>query len=348
MLSVCLLTLLLQGCYVLHVTEGQMSVMRKREPIAKVIADPVTKPAVKERLERVVAIREFAVSGLGLPDNGSYRNYADLGRPYVVWNVFAAPEFSVEPRQWCFPIAGCVAYRGYFNQRKAEKFALGLESKGYDVFVGGVAAYSTLGHFDDPVLSTMIGWSDVQLGAIIFHELSHQLIYVPGDSSFNEAFASVVEDEGVRRWLEKEGRAGEEKAFEAQRRRYLEFAKLFVGARERLARIYASEAPPEKMRADKNAEFARLTAEYQKLRQQWGGRGAFDPWVDKGLNNAHLVSVATYQDCVPGLQRLLADANGNLANFYDRVRALTRLELAERHREVCADAGAAITQDPEP
>jgi predicted aminopeptidase len=345
LLSVCSLVLLLQGCYLVHVSEGQMSVMRKRQPIARVIADPSTQPTVKARLESVVAIRDFAISDLGLPDNGSYRNYADVGRPYVVWNVFAAPEFSVEPRRWCFPIAGCVAYRGYFNQQKAEKFALGLEARGYDVFVGGVAAYSTLGHFDDPVLNTMIGWSDVQLAAIIFHELSHQLIYVAGDSSFNEAFASVVEEEGVRRWLDRQGRAAELDNFESLRRRYLEFAMLFVGARERLARVYASGEPPERMRADKAAEFARLTAEYQQLRRHWDGRGSFDPWLAKGLNNAHLVSVATYQDCMPGFARLLAESKGDLATFYDRVRALTRLDLAGRHREVCEDSGVAVTKD---
>ena len=154
----------------------------------------------------MTSIRDFASHELALPDNGSYRSYADVGRPYVVWNVVAAPEFSVEPKRWCYPVVGCVAYRGYFVEDRARRFAAGLPAKGFDVMVGGVAAYSTLGHFDDPILNTMMGWNDVELAAIIFHELTHQLLYVPNDASFNEALATTVEDEGVRRWLKQQGR----------------------------------------------------------------------------------------------------------------------------------------------
>jgi len=197
---------LLGGCYLLQSAAGQWQVLSKRRPISRVIANPATPAQVRSQLEAVAQIREFASRCLGLPDNGSYRSYADLGRRYVVWNVVAAPEFSVDPKEWCYPIVGCVAYRGYFVERRARRFAEQLRRRGFDVTVDGVAAYSTLGHFDDPILNTMLGWSDVELASIIFHELTHQMIYVPNDADFNEALAVTVEEEGVRRWLESQGR----------------------------------------------------------------------------------------------------------------------------------------------
>lgn len=325
----------LSGCYLAHTARGQLSLMVKREPISQVIASSATPAPVKTQLERVLAIRSFAVSELGLPDNGSYRSYADLGRPFVVWNVFAAPEFSIEPRHWCFPIAGCVAYRGYFSEPKARAFAARLDRDGYDVYVGGVAAYSTLGHFDDPVLNTMIGWSDVQLAAIIFHELSHQLLYVPDDSSFNEGFASVVEDEGVRRWLSAQGRSADLAAFHQQRDRYVEFVALVADARARLAALYASGAVPEEMSARKQRVLDELAQTHARLKLEWGGRSAFDRWFSEGVNNAHLVSVATYEDCVPRIEAVLAATAGDLGEFYRRMRGIARLEPAARSARAC-------------
>ena len=180
--------------------------LSKREPIGRVIDDPSTPPALRAKLQEVTEIRDFASRDLSLPDNGSYRSYADVGRPYVVWNVVAAPEFSLNPRRWCYPIVGCVAYRGYFHETKARSYAAKLRGEGLDVSVGGVAAYSTLGHFSDPILNTMMGWDDVELASIVFHELTHQLLYARNDSSFNEALATTVEEEGVRRWLLHQGR----------------------------------------------------------------------------------------------------------------------------------------------
>ena len=191
----------LTGCYLMQAASGQMEIASKREPIAAVLADTSTPAQLRTRLEYVAAARDFASRELGLPDNESYRSYADLGRPFVVWNVFAAPEFSVEPRRWCFPIAGCVVYRGYFSEAAAQRYARRLRRHGDDAAVGGVAAYSTLGHFKDPVLSTMLGWSDAQLAGTLFHELAHQVVYVPGDSEFNESFATVVEEARLERWL---------------------------------------------------------------------------------------------------------------------------------------------------
>jgi len=330
------ITLVLPGCYLAHTARGQWNVMAKRQPIAEVIAKPATTPPVKAQLERVVAIREFAVRELALPDNGSYRSYADVGRPFVVWNVVAAPEFSVRPKQWCFPIAGCVAYRGYFNEAKARKFASGLQRQGFDTSIGGVAAYSTLGHFDDPVLNTMLGWSDVQLAAIVFHELSHQLLYVPGDSSFNEGFASVVEGEGVRRWLVSQGRERDLQAYRDQQHRYVQFVKLLDKTRTELEKLYASGIEASEMRTQKQAVFARLAQEHAALKQQWGGRSSFDKWFAEGVNNAHLVSVATYEECVPGIEAVLAASGGDLKDFYARMRQISALDTSARRERACA------------
>ncbi len=326
----------LVGCYLVHAARGQWQLLARREPIAAVVTDPATPAPLKSQLESVVEIREFSVRELGLPDNGSYRSYADVGRQFVVWNVFAAPEFSVEPRRWCFPVSGCVTYRGYFSERKARDFAVRLARQGYDVHVAGVPAYSTLGHFDDPVLNTMMGWSDVQLAAIIFHELAHQLLYVPSDSPFNEAFAAIVEDEGVRRWLERAGRNTELEAYRKHRQDYLQIARLFEAARRRLRAVYAQESPAAPMRREKQAVFAQLRRDYESLPRSAGRRVPFDAWFESGLNNAHLVSVATYQDCVPALRGLLYQSGNDLAGFYARARDLAGKQAGPQRQQLCA------------
>lgn len=328
------------GCYLLQSAEGQLSLMSKREPITRVIEKPGTSPKLRAQLQSVTAIRNFASRELGLPDNGSYRKYADIGRPYVVWNVVAAPEFSVEPKKWCFPIVGCVAYRGYFAEAGARHFAAGLHAQGYDVVVGGVAAYSTLGHFDDPILSTMVNWDDVELAAIIFHELTHQLLYVCNDASFNEALATTVEEEGVRRWLQSQGREQDLAQHLLQQKRYLQVIALFTATRERLRAVYASGLPPPAMRERKREQFAALRESYAALREQWGGHAPFDAWVAQDINNAHLASIATYYACVPGFERELKAAGGNLPAFYRRVRRLAKLDQAPRDLLLCGTSAA--------
>ena len=330
-----LAALAVSGCYYFQTVEGQIAVLLKREPIARVIAQPSTRPALRAQLQQVTAIRDFASRVLALPDNGSYRSYADVGRRYVVWNVFAAPEFSVQPKQWCYPIAGCVAYRGYFKQHAAESYAAHLRTDGMDVDVGGVAAYSTLGHFDDPILNTMLGWNDTELAAIIFHELTHQLIYVPDDSSFNEALATMVEEEGVRRWLTQRGRAKDLARYELERRRVLQVVDLLNATREELRALYASGAPAALMRKEKQEKFAALRAAFAGLEAGWGGDGPFDAWFHDELNNASLVSIATYYRCVPGFQRELAQAGGDLPAFYRRARELAKLKKAQREALLC-------------
>lgn len=323
------------GCYVLQSVQGQLALMSKRRSIARLIEAPSTPRALRSRLEAVAVIRDFASRELGLPDNGSYRSYADIGRPYVVWNVVAAPEFSVDAKQWCYPIVGCVAYRGYFAESRARRFAARLGGAGFDVTVGGVAAYSTLGHFDDPVLNTMMGWNDVELAGIIFHELTHQLLYVADDSSFNEALATVVEEEGVRRWLSSQGRSADLRRHLVRQQRYREIVGLLNATRNELRTVYAAGLGAAQMRERKRAAFASLHAALAALKARWGADAPLDGWAAGDLNNAYLASVATYYSCVPGFERELTAVGGDLPAFYARARALARLDRARRDAAVC-------------
>jgi predicted aminopeptidase len=330
----------LASCYLVQVAAGQQDVMSRSEPIDELLADPGTPQATRERLELARQARQFAVDELALPDGRSYRRYADLGRPYAVWNVVAADEFSTEPRRWCYPVAGCVSYRGYFEETSAHAAARRLSARGDDVTVGGVATYSTLGRFPDPLFNTMLGWQESRLVGTIFHELAHERLYVPGDSEFNEAFAGVVEAEGVRRWFTARGRAAELDAYRASAAREAEFAALLREARGRLSALYASGLPADEIRVEKQREFGRLKFDYERLKSRWGGRAGYDAWFARVLNNAHLAAVATYHDCVPGLRREL-EAAGSLPAFYERAEALAKLSVAERHAAVCTGESAA-------
>lgn len=332
-----LLTVSSGGCYLLQSVQGQLSLMSKRQPITRVIDDGTTPAALRAQLAAVAAIRNFASRELGLPDNGSYRSYADVGRRYVVWSVVAAPEFSVEPKNWCYPVVGCVAYRGYFTEHAARRFAERLRGQDFDVAVGGVAAYSTLGHFDDPVLNTMMGWKDVELAAIIFHELTHQLLYVPNDSSFNEALATTLEQEGVRRWLDSQDRGADLADHLVQQARYAKIVDLLNSTRAKLRALYASGLARGPMRERKRAAFADLGVSFARLKQESGGHAPFESWFEEGLNNAHLASVATYFACVPGFERELEAVGGNLAAFYARVRELAKLDRKTRAAIVCGE-----------
>jgi len=333
----------LSGCYLLQAAAGQADVLARSEPIEQAAADPRATPEVRARLELAQQAREFAVCELGLPDGRSFRRYADLGRPYAVWNVVATPEFSVTPRRWCFPVAGCVDYRGYFDPARAQALAQGLARRGDDATVGGVATYSTLGRLPDPVFNTMLGWSETRFVGTIFHELAHERLYVPGASEFNEAFASVVEQDGVRRWLAARGRPAELDAYERKLAREVEFAALLRAARDRLAALYASGEAAAGMRIAKQREFGRLKFEYSELRSRWGGDSAYDGWFARVLNNAHLASVATYHDCVPGLQAELAAA-GSLPAFYERAAQLGALPTPEWRAAVCTVPAARATE----
>ena len=326
--------LALNGCYVLQAASGQAEVIRRSEPIADVLADPSTPAKTKARLQLVEAARAFAIDELALHDGKSYRKYADMGRPYVVHNVVATPEFAVEPRRWCFPITGCIAYRGYFNEARARSYGRKLSLRGYDVSVDGVPTYSTLGRLPDPVFGSMLGWRDTRLVGTIFHELAHERLYVAGDSEFSEAFASVVEREGLRRWLLARGDVAGLERVAASAAREAAFAALLRSARERLEQLYASGADAGTLRLEKQREFGRLKFEYSLLRARWKDYPGYDAWFARTLNNAHLAAVATYHDCVPGLRREL-EAAGSLPAFYARAIELAELPLQERRAAVC-------------
>jgi len=328
----------LPGCgslYLLQAARGQAQILADRRPIPEVVADPKTPAAVRDTLTEVSAARDFATHELGLPDNRSYRLYADIGRPYVVWNVVAAAEFSVSPKVWCFPIAGCVPYRGYFHQKAAQSYADKLDTVGYDTVVEGVPAYSTLGHFDDPILNTMLPYGRDQLAAIIFHELAHQLIYVANDSAFNEAFASTVEETGLARWLAAKGRPADIEKFRVSEARSRQFSDLLRRARLDLAKLYASKLPPDAMRAAKQARLAALGDAIRATEKRLGKQSGYGAWVAKGFNNAELASIATYENCEPGFVRLLAQQDNDLPRFYAAVRALAKQPRAERDAQVC-------------
>ena len=339
LLLVAILFAALPGCgtlYVMQAANGQFHVMRARKPIDKVVADPRTPPTVRDRLKEVRAARDFATRELKLPDNRSYRTYADLHRPYVVWNVVAAPEFSVHPKQWCFPVAGCVAYRGYFAEKRARAFAADLAKRGFDVTLDGVPAYSTLGRFADPVLSTMLRYGPDELAAIVFHELAHQLLYVQDDSQFNEAFAVTVENAGLERWLTLNGHADRIQHYREYSAREREFVELFARTRAQLARLYASGLPSAQVREEKASTFAALATAIRELEQRQGVRPPlYEEWLTEGLNNARLASVATYFDCVPGFERLLAEHDNDLTWFYTAARELASLPIAARHEKLC-------------
>ncbi len=331
------------GCGVLYLAQaakGQMQIVAKRRPIETVLRDPQVDAALKTRLERVRAARAFAVRELGLPDNASYTTYADVQREYVTWSVVATPEFSVDAHEWCFPIAGCVAYRGYFREAAAEKFAAKMRAQGFDTVIGGVPAYSTLGKFKDPVLSTMMSYGDDELAGILFHELSHQVVYIPDDSRFNEAFAVTVERAGLARWLKSLGREGELAKLLRRREIQAEGMRILGRYRDELKAVYASGIPADRMRALKAEVFARLVDEVKARDARGGIKSGFGQALEGTPNNARLSSFATYYDCVPGFERVLEQQRGDLPRFYAAVRELAQLPSATRRVALCMEGDA--------
>jgi predicted aminopeptidase len=328
-------SLSLGGCtalgYYAQAAHGQLSLLAEARPIDEWLADAQTPQMLKAKLREVQRIRRFAVRELALPDNRSYTRYARLERRFVLWNVVAAPPLSLQAKQWCFPVAGCVNYRGYYHREAALDYAAQLRRDGDDVQVLGVPAYSTLGWFDDPVISTFIHYPDAELARLIFHELAHQKLYVKDDSEFNESFATAVESAGVARWLQAQGDEGQAQAYRLYEERKRDFLDLLLRHRAQLALIYAADLDTEEKLRRKAAVFDALRADYQVLKQRWGGYAGYDRWFALPLSNAHLALVATYHDLVPGFQALLRQSPDFL-RFYQKVSALGALDKAARHR----------------
>ena len=330
-----LLILPVLGCanfgYYSQAINGQLEVAVRTRAIDDMLADPAVDATLKQKLAAVLQIRDFATRELGLPDNHSYRAYADLKRPYVLWNVFATPELSLKPKEWCFVVAGCNGYRGYFSEKSAEKFAEKLRADGHDVHVGGVTAYSTLGWFRDPMFNTIIDRPAPDIAGLIFHELAHQRVYAQGDTAFNESFAVAVELEGMRRWLQAKASPDEYERYEARIKRREEFAALALKHRDRLEMLYESGVSVADKRAGKMQIFAELRAEYQQMKaERWGGYAGYDGWFGQALNNAHLVSLGMYHRHVPAFQALLARHHGNLRAFYGAVEQIGQMPAIER------------------
>ncbi|HCE09823.1 MAG TPA: aminopeptidase [Oxalobacteraceae bacterium] len=319
--------------YYAQAAHGQISLLAEARPIDDWLADPVVNVKLKIKLAKAQEMRRFAARELGLPDNGSYKTYADLKRRYVLWNVVATPELSLKPLQWCFPIAGCVNYRGYYDREAAQEYGAELRHEGYDVQVAGVAAYSTLGWFNDPFLSTFMHYPDGELARLVFHELAHQVLYVQDDSQFNESFATAVEEAGVERWMLLQADPKMRVAYAVYEGRKHDFLALLLKYRKRLEANYARDVSDAEKRQQKAVIFQALKDEYQTLKVSWGGYRGYDRWFAAPLSNAHLASIATYHDLVPGFRALLAREK-TFPAFYAAVKKLAQLDKAERHRRL--------------
>lgn len=321
----------LSGCgYYLQAVGGHLELSRKAQPVDRLLADPQTSVALRERLELAQRALDFAHEELLLPDNGSYRRYADLDRPHVVWNVVAAPEFALVPVEWCFPVAGCLPYRGYFREEAARSFAARLATDGHHVYVGGVSAYSTLGRFADPLLNTMLAWPPADFVALLFHELAHQLVYVRDDAAFNEGFATFVEREGLRRFLLREGREVELQAREQALGRREAVLGLLLALRSELEALYAQPLPDDEKRLRRAALIDRTHADYQVLAVGWESGPRYAHLLPPDLNNATLLAIATYEDRVPAFAELLREHGNDLVPFFAAVRDLAALPGHER------------------
>jgi predicted aminopeptidase len=327
---------ILWGCQTAHyysqAIDGQCRILLKRQPISTILDDSESPQSLRERLMFILKVREFAESELQLPVNNHYLTYVDLKRPFVLWNVVAAPEFSLTPKTWCYPVAGCAAYRGYFAETNARQYADRLTKQGYDVYVGGVTAYSTLGWFDDPVLSTFIRFSEARTAGLIFHELAHQILYVKDDTAFNESFATLVEQEGLRRWQHASGSERIYSEYLQQHRRREEFIQLIMRYRQRLELLYQTDLAPAEKRTNKKTIFSELRNEYNYLKTKQIGLSAYDVWMNQSLNNAKISSVVAYNDFLPAFQKMLTQNMGELDQFFKACRQLTQKNKDERHQ----------------
>ena len=320
------------GCatlgYYAHLASGEMAVLRARVPIERLIADPDIDPALRTRLQVALRARAFASDTLKLPRNKSYTTYADLHRPFVMWNVFATPALSLQPVERCFLFSGCVAYQGFYHHDRAEALAEKLRQQGDDVWVGGVAAYSTLGHFADPLLSTMNRWSDDEMIGTIFHELAHQQFYVKGHTVFNESFATFVQREGLRKW-HADNHLSPSDPGDAKRQK--QFTELALATREKLKALYASDVADAVKRERKAQIFADMRRHYRHLRDtQWHGHPGYDHWFDTPPNNAKLLPFGLYNRGVPAFAALFKRCGGDWTRFYAAVRKIGGEPEAQR------------------
>lgn len=327
--------------------QGHARLLQAARPLDEWIANESTPAPLRARLQLAQRARHFAVQELGLPDNASYRSYADLGRSAAVWNVVAAPPYALELHRWCFPFTGCIGYRGYFQEADAQAEGARLAAQGLEVDVYGVPAYSTLGYLDwaggDPLLNTFIGWPEGEFVRLLFHELAHQVVYAQGDTLFNESFATAVERLGTERWLATQARPEVRQAFAASEERRQAFRALTRATRARLAEIYEQNKAPahdsQALNAMKSGAMQDFRAQYAVLRERWLAQGArvegYDRWVAQA-NNASFAAQAAYDAWVPAFEALFAQQGQRWDAFYDAVRHLAALPQDERHARLRA------------
>lgn len=343
-LSVALSLALLGGCaqlgYLGQAVGGHLDLLARARPVDEWLPDPALQPGLAERLRLSQQMREFASRELALPDNASYRRYAELGRAAVVWNVVAAPELGLRLKTWCYPVMGCAGYRGYFKQAEAEAMAAQLRGEGWEVAVYPVPAYSSLGWSNwiggDPLLNTFIRYPEPELAGMIFHELAHQQLYVADDTAFNEGYASTVEQLGIQAWLAQRGplAAAEQDAYRGRQQRRAEFQALTARYRAALDAVYRSRLAPQAQRERKAGLFAALRADYAQLRDgPWAGDRRYEGWF-AGANNASLAIQAAYSDLGPGFTALFQRLGGDWPRFHAEVRGLAPLAPAERRRQL--------------
>lgn len=334
------LLFLLCGCadlgYYWHSARGHMDVMKQRVEISKLLADESLDARLRERLLLVRQIREFSIERLSLPDNGSYRSYVDLGRPWLIRNLFAAPEFSTRLHQWCYPIIGCAGYRGYYDDDRLRAYAEQLEAEGLEVHIGNVPAYSTLGWFDDPVLSSFVDWPDYRLAGLLFHELTHQRIYIDDDTTFNESLATAVQQAGTRLWLQSLSREDELESLSARMRYRGDVISLIEATRERLAELYRQDIDHPRMRIHKAAILDEARRAHQAIAASHGITGGFSNWFADGLNNAKIGSITAYNAEVPAFVGMLQAHGLDFGAFFSYVEALASLDRDAR--DACLEA----------
>ena len=320
--------------YYMDLMSGHSELLEQQKPISEILANKETESKLRQLLETSQKIRDFASKELHLPENDSYRTYADIKRPYAVWNVVAAKEFSIEAKKWCFLFVGCLSYRGYFSKEDASTYANELKKEGYDTYVAGAKAYSTLGWFDDPLLNTMMYKSEAHRTGIIFHELAHQVVYIDDDSAFNEAFATTVEQEGIRRWMAKKGKNKQYDQYLINKKRDTQLNALLRETREKLKQLYKTKISEKEKRQEKKLIFSLMQKKYQLLKKSWGDYTVYDKWMSQELNNAHLLLIATYHNLVPAFKAMLKKENNNLKKFYIAVEQLGQLDKEKRNKQL--------------
>jgi len=315
----------LQGCssfsYYRQAIAGQYEILSHRVEIETLISNDDTPGKLRTKLETVLQVRAFSENEMAMDVGSNYSQYSDLQRDYVVWNVSASPALSLTPHQWCYPIVGCQSYRGYFHQEMAEEEAANFQQKDYDTWVGGVSAYSTLGWFEDPVLNTFIFRNDADLAALLIHELSHQILYIKGDTAFNESFATAVEIEGLKRWLKKVEQENLLRAYQQKREEKTFFIETVSETTVKLKALYSSELSDNDKKIKKNQIISMLQERYRKAIADKSLRGYYVHWFDE-VNNAKLASISNYYNYVPAFSAMIADVNGDMATFYKQAKAL--------------------------